>query len=97
MDPQEGPEYQAIRAVLADGTEAWAQAWPGPAMPGQAGPSGSGLAPRRVNQAKSAGVNSRDSTSTIQLPELSRATASTPYGRSSGAWMNSTPLARRSS
>jgi hypothetical protein len=36
------------------------------------------------------------STRTIQLPELSRHTASMPYGRSDGGWMNSTPLAVRS-
>ena len=48
-------------------------------------------------QEKSAGVNGRSSTSTIQLPELSRATASTPYGRSSGCWRNCTPFAVSSS
>ena len=44
-------------------------------------------------QAKSSGFQSRCSTSTIQLPELSRQRASTPYGRSDGSCMNSTPLA----
>jgi hypothetical protein len=57
----------------------------------------SGSWPQALGQAKSAGEYAFGSTSTIQLPELSRATASTPYGRSSGGWMNSTPLARRSS
>ena len=46
---------------------------------------------------KSSGVYSRGSTSTIQLPELSRIRASTPYGRSWGSWRNSTPRALSSS
>ena len=46
---------------------------------------------------KSSGFQSRFSTRTIQLPELSRQTASTPYGRSDGSCMNSTPLAQSSS
>src|SRR6201992_567275 len=42
---------------------------------------------------KSSGTNARGSTSTSQLPVLSRITASTPYGRSDGSCKNVTPLA----
>ena len=52
---------------------------------------------RPGRQAKSAGLNARGSTSTSQLPEMSRMTASTPYGRSEGSCRNSTPLADSSS
>ena len=47
--------------------------------------------------AKSAAEYSLGSTSTSQLPELSRITASTPYGRSAGSCRNSTPAAESSS
>ena len=50
-----------------------------------------------AGQAKSDGLYAAGSTSTIQLPELSRQTASTPYGRSEGSWRNSTPFALSSS
>ena len=52
---------------------------------------------RAESQAKSSGVNSLGSTSTSQLPELSRMTASTPYGRSDGSCRKVTPLALSSS
>jgi len=40
----------------------------------------------RYCQAKSPGVYALGSTSTSQLPVVSRMTASTPYGRSEGSW-----------
>ena len=46
---------------------------------------------------KSPPVYGRFSTRTSQFPELSRRTASIPYGRSAGSWTNSTPRALSSS
>ena len=50
----------------------------------------------RTRSGRSLRVYGFCSTRTSQLPELSRSTASTPYGRSDGSWMYSTPLATSS-
>ena len=92
-----GTADRSERLHVRHALPAWGAARPGRDLRRDHPQRAGDLVDHLAAQLSSAGSKSLGSTSTIQLPVLSRITASIPYGRSAGSCRNVTPLPLSSS